>query len=528
VSDPRPAAARRELDVAIVGGGLAGGLLARQLLRTRPGLRVGLFERRTGTSYKVGEASVEIAANHWVRRLGLSTYLYEHHLPKNGLRYFFDDAERGLPLEAMSEIGTVNLPFHPAFQIDRARFEADLLDMNRRDGVQVRSGARVRSLELGTGGAPHRFEVREGSGASRWQARWLVDAAGRAGLLARRLGLRVPERDHRVGSVWGRFEGVADIDALGSEGFRGRVRHTARRLSTLHFWYPGYWIWLIPLRGGLTSVGLTGELVAKRPELRTQEGFRTFLLEHRALGELLAGAKTVDVGSYGQVAYGTRRVFSPDRWGLTGEAATAADPLYSPGSDFIALENDFLCDLVARDRDGEPEAELGERLRLYDEFVRFRHEATMRLYRGLYGTMGSFELARVKWELDIASYYNLWADAYLRDLHLDRDWLVEQLKLARPVLRALGHFADLFRGVEDELRAKGDTFRANEGRFHYGLEHIDFAERVGQERSPEEVLETAARTFNGVRARALALLGADPERVEPLRITAFLGRRGLL
>ena len=51
------------LDVAIIGGGLAGNLLARQLLRTRPELSVGLFERETGTSYKVGEASVEITAN---------------------------------------------------------------------------------------------------------------------------------------------------------------------------------------------------------------------------------------------------------------------------------------------------------------------------------------------------------------------------------------------------------------------------------------------------------------------------------
>ena len=53
-----------DFDVAILGGGLAGNLLARQLRRTLPELRIGLFERSTSTSYKVGEATVEIAANY--------------------------------------------------------------------------------------------------------------------------------------------------------------------------------------------------------------------------------------------------------------------------------------------------------------------------------------------------------------------------------------------------------------------------------------------------------------------------------
>ena len=87
-----------DFDVAILGGGLAGNLLARQLRRTLPELRIGLFERSAATSYKVGEATVEIAANYLIRKLGLSSYLYEHQLPKNGLRYFFDDERRGLPL----------------------------------------------------------------------------------------------------------------------------------------------------------------------------------------------------------------------------------------------------------------------------------------------------------------------------------------------------------------------------------------------------------------------------------------------
>jgi flavin-dependent dehydrogenase len=518
-----------ELDVGIVGGGLAGNLLARQLRRRLPDLRVGVFEKSTESSYKVGEATVEIAASYLIRRQGLTGYLYENHLPKNGLRYFFDREDRSCSLEEMSEIGTVNLPFHPAFQIDRQRLETDLVDMNRREGIHLRTGARVHDIALGREGAAHRFAVTDAGGTTAYSARWLVDAAGRTGLVARLEGLRVREEVHRIGSVWGRYEGVADIDDLGSEAWRARVRYTARRLSTLHVWYPGYWFWLIPLRGGVTSVGVTGEVVNRRREIRTPEGFRSFLAEHSAIATLMADAKPLDLGSFESIAYGTKRFFHPDRWGLTGESATAADPLYSPGCDFIALENDFLTDLVVRDHAGEDPSELAERCGLYDDFMQFRHAAAMLLYRGQYGTSGSYELARLKWDFDIGCYYNLWASAYLCDQHLDTTFLREQLRLRPYVENALRAFSDLFQQVEASLRERGDYFRENTGNFYYGLANIDFAEEVGTERSRREVLEKCGEIFNRTRAEALALMGRAESvaAVEPLPLTSFLSGRPL-
>jgi len=518
-----------QFDVAIVGGGLAGNLLARQLHRTAPELRVALFERSTETSYKVGEATVEIAANYLIRKQGLSQYLYESHLPKNGLRYFFDNADRNAPLEEMSEIGTVNLPFHPAFQLDRSRLEADLLDMNRADGIHVRTGAAVGRIAFGERGAPHRFEVSSGDRTSAYESHWIVDAGGRGGLFARLKNLKVAEERHRLGSVWGRFEGVADIDEWGPEAFRARVRHTARRLSTIHFWYPGYWIWFIPLRGGVTSIGVTGRRMAESKELRTAEGFRAFLDEHRAVRDLLRSAKTIDVGSYARIAYGTRRFYHPDRWALVGEAATAADPLYSPGSDFIALENDFVTDLIRRDLVEGDTDEMAQRCELYDQFTQFRFEAAMRLYRDLYDPQGSYEITCAKWDLDIACYYNLWTSSYMRDRHLDRAYLDTQLRLRPFILQALENFSDLFRRLDSALRERGDYFRANTGRFYFGLTNIDFEMEVGTNRSDEEVLRKTEQIFNGVRAQALVLLGeADSASdVEPLPLKAFLGRRAI-
>ncbi|HYC57311.1 MAG TPA: FAD-dependent monooxygenase [Candidatus Binatia bacterium] len=517
-------------DVAILGGGFAGQMLARQLLRTMPGLRIGIFERSTETSFKVGEATVEIGANYLVRRQGLLRYMYDRHYPKNGLRYFFDNQERNAPLEALSEIGPINLPFHAAFQIDRARIEEDLAVMNAESGIEVRSGVIARPLEVRDDGGMHRFGIESASGTEEHTARWLVDASGRAELLARAKGLRVREESHRIGSVWGRFENVVDIDSYGPPQFRERVRHSVRGLSTVHFWYPGYWIWFIPLRNGITSVGVVGLNAEQIARIRTPETFRSFLDEHGAVRTLLHGSSAVDIGSYTQIAYGTRQFFSTGRWGLTGEAATSADPLYSPGTDFIALENDFLTDLIVRDIGGSGADEIAERTMLYNDFVQLRHEATIALYRGQYGDFGSYELSRVKWDLDIASYFNLWVTPYMCDEHLDRMWLKRQLRMKPLILSALNNFADLFGEVARTLRKEGRFFAKNLGHFSYGLENIDFVSEVGLPRSRKRVLEKQAQIFNTVRSSALALLRQEEpiKAMPPLPLTAFIGDQPML
>src|SRR5690606_34333947 len=54
-------------------------------------------------------------------------------------------------------------------------------------------------------------------------------------------------------------------------------------------------------------------------------------------------------------SHGGKQVFG-ERWALAGEAGPFLDPFYSPGSDFIAIGNTFIADLVARDRAGQPHA----------------------------------------------------------------------------------------------------------------------------------------------------------------------------
>src|SRR5262249_58789152 len=52
-------------------------------------------------------------------------------------------------------------------------------------------------------------------------------------------------------------------------------------------------------------------------------------------------------------SYGAERLYSRDRWCLTGEAGVFLDPLYSPGSDFITYSNTIVTQLVTKDLSGD-------------------------------------------------------------------------------------------------------------------------------------------------------------------------------
>ena len=69
-----------------------------------------------------------------------------------------------------------------------------------------------------------------------------------------------------------------------------------------------------------------------------------------------------------------------DRWALTGEAGVFLDPFYSPGSDFIAISNTYIC---RADRRGPRAASPSRAMAtLYEQLYFSFYENTLTLYRG--------------------------------------------------------------------------------------------------------------------------------------------------
>jgi hypothetical protein len=137
-ASPDPAA----YDVVIVGGALAGAASAILLKREAPGARVLILEKSTVFGRRVGEATVEISGFFLGRVLGLTQHLNESHLVKQGMRFWFYN-ERTRELPDCSEIGGRYLSRVPAYQVDRAVLDEEIL--RRAIGLGVEVNARRRS-----------------------------------------------------------------------------------------------------------------------------------------------------------------------------------------------------------------------------------------------------------------------------------------------------------------------------------------------------------------------------------------------
>jgi hypothetical protein len=254
--------------------------------------------------------------------------------------------------------------------------------------------------------------------------------------------------------------------------------------------YDGYWIWFIPLAGDLMSVGVVFDKdrigagagaegaanagpgpTSTPPGPRTRAEFERFLKSHRAVRELLEGAEIEDFQAYAHLPYRADLFFSTDRYAVTGEAGAFTDPFYSPGSDFIATANEFITRMIIADVDGDRQG-FEQRAAAYDAYYRFKYESTLRLYEKMYPVFGSFELYRLKYLLDFNSYYNLVLWPFMADRITEVGWIREELKITDLVLRALSTMGDHFSKLAEELRARGEYFAQNEGRYANGLNGV--------------------------------------------------------
>src|SRR6478609_4082161 len=138
-------------DVLIMGGAPSGGAIATLLLRQNPGIRILIVEKSTRLSRRVGEATVEVSAYFMGRVLGLTQYLNECQLVKQGLRFWFNNDEVK-NLEEASELGGRYQVRLPSYQLDRATFDEEVLRRACAAGAELLRPANVASVQLCPGG----------------------------------------------------------------------------------------------------------------------------------------------------------------------------------------------------------------------------------------------------------------------------------------------------------------------------------------------------------------------------------------
>jgi flavin-dependent dehydrogenase len=397
--------------VLIMGGGLAGLSLAIQLRRELPQASVRVLERNRHpvpeAAFKIGESTVEIGAHYFDTVLGLKEHLEQNQLRKFGFRFFFSDARADI--DRTVELGVSRVFPTPSWQLDRGILENFMAKRAAQLGVDFIDGATVHGIDCADGDGVHTVRYRHDGTLKTADARWLIDASGGRGLLKRKFGL-AESNAHAVNAVWFRIaERIRMDDWFDADGeWNARCDPPERWRSTNHLCGPGYWAWLIPLASGSHSIGLVAD-AAMHPldTINTREKLTAWFERHqpslhRALAKCRAPIQ--DFVFQKHFSHGCKQVFSARRWAITGIAGVFLDPFYSPGSDFIAIGNTYIADLIARDARGE---RFAREARLYEQLYFSFYHNMLTLYQDQYPMFGHAELMPLKVTWDYAWYWGV-------------------------------------------------------------------------------------------------------------------------
>jgi flavin-dependent dehydrogenase len=396
-------------DVSIVGGGVAALTLALEIRRARPATRIVVIEPKSHPApeitHTVGESTVEVSAHYLRERLGLGDHLSTAQIRKMGLRMFFSDG-RNTDIAQRMELGSSSFVPQVTYQIDRGRLENELHRRCRSEGVDVTVG-RVRSVDFGARGRPHTVSVQNGDAVTHTTTRWVVDASGRNRLLPRQLDLK-KANEHHCNAAWFRVATEIDVGRWSDDPeWRARLVEGDRAMSTNHLMGEGYWVWLIRLASGATSVGIVAD-----PAFHGFDGFNTlprakaWLEEHEPQCAAVVAEHDhliKDFRVMKKYSHGATKVFDGrERWCLTGDAGVFLDPLYSSGLDLVAIGNGLITDMIAREMDGE---DVVGRAQISDALFRSLTEMWLAVYQDQYALMGRPTVMSAKVIWDVAFYW---------------------------------------------------------------------------------------------------------------------------
>ncbi|HYS38102.1 MAG TPA: FAD-dependent oxidoreductase [Pseudonocardiaceae bacterium] len=310
-------------DVVVVGGGPAGSTVATVVAKR--GHRVLLLEKQAFPRYQIGESLLPSTVHGVCRILGVTDEVAAAGFTvKRGGTFRWGSGREPWQFSfAMSP--RLPEPTSTAFQVERARFDDILLRNAARHGVDVRHGCDVRDV-VAAEGRVRGVAYTTADGVRRTvHARHVVDAAGNTSRLqGAGGGARVYSDFFRNLAVFGYFSGGRRLP----EPNCGNIFCAA---------FDAGWLWYIPLRDDLTSVGAVispehWSTVRRSP----RDAWREMIDACPEVRDLLTDVPTATHAPYDEVrvrrdySYWTTKFWSP---GLVrvGDAACFVDPVLSSG-----------------------------------------------------------------------------------------------------------------------------------------------------------------------------------------------------
>jgi FADH2 O2-dependent halogenase len=390
-------------DVVILGGGIAGSMLAAIL--ARQGLSVQVLEAGVHPQFAIGEAMIpETGA--WFRLMSLRFDIPELDFLSNfqGVRHHVSSAcgikrafsyvyhrEGELPrTEENLQFPTIAPPLGWDTHFFRQDLDQWMLAVAMRYGAKVRQGCRISSVEPEKDGWLLQGE------AAVFRCRFLIDGAGYRSPLVKLFGLREEPCRQRTNSrsMFTHMVGVRPWDTVLPPD---RTMLYPFAQSTLHHVFHGGWLWVIPFNNHrdatnpLCSVGLQFDRTVGPDDTRpAQQQFDDFLGRFPGVARQFADARAIRPWiTTGRLQYSSKSV-AGERYFLLPHAAGFIDPLFSSGLGFMAWTvNGLAAALIAAKRTNDWSV---ARFRPIEEWTQKHFNHFDRVVSGAYTSFADFDL----------------------------------------------------------------------------------------------------------------------------------------
>ncbi len=397
----------RSFDVAIVGSGFAGSILARLL--NRRGVRVLLLERGRHPRFALGESTTPLA-NFALERLArrydlpdlyqLSTHgRWMASLPhlRRGLKrgFTFYRHRRDEPYRNSADNDARLLvaasPDDHIADTHWLRQDVDhhLVRCAAIEGVEVLEGAEVVGVRIADDDVE--LETRSEGASMLFRAASIVDATGPRGLLARALSIPpAPESWIHSGLLFSHFEGLRAFDDVARDG--GAVvdagPYPDERAAVHHLLDEG-WLYVLPFDHGVVSAGIVVQPGDGRPSVADMRSdpaaaWSRLLGRYPSLEAQFESARPLfPIRHVERLQYRLSRA-SGRRWFLLPHAYAFYDPLFSTGIAWSLLAVERLAQFLADDSSGGDGCEYGRLLAREADQIE-------RLVEAAYRTMDDFD-----------------------------------------------------------------------------------------------------------------------------------------